>query len=90
MKIFNWNEDKNKELIKVRNVSFENIIDDISNNKLLEVINHPNKKKYPHQKVFVINHDDYIYLVPFVENEKEYFLKTIFPSRKAQKRYGEK
>jgi hypothetical protein len=31
------------------------------------------------------------YLVPYVENEEELFLKTIIPSRKAAQRYlGEK
>jgi len=27
--------------------------------------------------------DEYVYLVPYVEDEKEIFLKTIIPSRKA-------
>jgi len=31
--------------------------------------------------------DGYAYLVPYVENEEEIFLKTIIPSRKATKRY---
>ena len=31
--------------------------------------------------------DDYAYLVPYVENDTEIFLKTIIPSRKAAKEY---
>ncbi len=31
--------------------------------------------------------DDYVYLVPFVEDEKTIFLKTIIPSRKATQQY---
>ena len=31
--------------------------------------------------------DDYVYLVPFVEEEACFFLKTIIPSRKATKDY---
>ena len=44
-------------------------------------------EKYPNQKIFVINIDNYIWLVPFVKNEKEIFLKTAIPSRKATKKY---
>jgi len=35
----------------------------------------------------VVRRDDYVYLVPFVEDEKLIFLKTIIPSRKATKEY---
>jgi hypothetical protein len=53
----------------------------------LDDIDHPNQEKYGHQNMFVINVDDYVYLVPYVENEQEIFLKTIIPSRKATKKY---
>ena len=45
------------------------------------------KKKYPHQKIIIIDIEGYAYLVPCVRNENEYFLKTIIPSRKATKKY---
>ena len=35
----------------------------------------------------VIGIDDYAYLVPYVEDEDEIFLKTIIPSRKATRQY---
>jgi hypothetical protein len=35
----------------------------------------------------VVQIDDYVYLIPFIENEHEVFLKTIIPSRKATKKY---
>ena len=54
---------------------------------LLDDISHPNREKYPHQRVFVISIDDYVYLVPYIENEEEFFLKTIVSSRKATKQY---
>jgi hypothetical protein len=58
---------------------------------LLDDILHPNTEKYPHQRVFVVSIDDYVYLVPYVETEEEIFLKTAIPSRKATKQYlGEK
>ena len=43
--------------------------------------------EYPNQRVFIVNIDDYAYLVPYVESESEVFLKTIIPSRKATKLY---
>ena len=39
----------------------------------------------------VLSVTNYAYLVPYVENEEELFLKTIIPSRKATQQYcGEK
>ena len=40
--------------------------------------------------IFVIQRDDYVSLVPFVEDDKLIALKTIIPSRKATKEYLEK
>ncbi len=48
---------------------------------------HPNKKKYPNQRILIIDVEGYAYLVPCVINENECFLKTIIPSRKATKTY---
>ena len=87
MKPINWNPDKNRKLIEERNISFENVIYSLQSGGLLDDISHPNKDKYPHQRVFVISIDDYVYLVPYVENEEEIFLKTVVPSRKATKQY---
>ena len=87
MKYFAWDEDKNNILKKTRNISFEEIVLSLSNNKLLEVVEHPNKQKYPSQKMFIVDVRDYAYVVPFVEDEKKYFLKTIYPSREATKKY---
>jgi len=50
-------------------------------------MDHPNKDKYPNQKIIIVNVDGYAYLVPFVIDGNEYFLKTIIPSRKATKKY---
>jgi len=87
MKPINWNPDKNRQLMQERNISFENIIFSLKSGGLLDDISHPNKEKYPHQRLFVISIDDYVYLVPYVENEEEIFLKTVVPSRKATKQY---
>lgn len=44
-------------------------------------------ERYPNQKISVVIVEDYVYLVPYVEDKEEIFLKTIIPSRKATKRY---
>lgn len=54
---------------------------------LLDILPHPNPAKYPRQSILVIAHDNYIYLVPFVEEEDSFFLKTVIPSRKATRDY---
>ena len=88
MKYLNWNEDKNRKLKETRNISFEEIAFCIKNKLVLKIIKHPNIKKHSDQKIYVINYNNYTYLVPFVESENEIFLKTIIPSRKAKRDYN--
>lgn len=87
MKVFNWNSDKNHQLIEERGKSFEEAIFHIENGGLLDDICHPNALGYPHQRIFVVAIDNYAYLVPYVEMENEIFLKTVIPSRKFTKLY---
>lgn len=82
-----WSESKNALLKKQRNISFEDIESAISQGGLLDILPHHNLEKYPNQKIFIVEVNSYIYYVPFVENEKEIFLKTIIPSRKYDKKY---
>lgn len=89
MKTFEWNQGKNLLLKKERNISFEEIIKDIAEGRLLDRVKHPNKDKYPNQFVFYINHKNYVYAVPFVEDKNKIFLKTIYPDRVATKKYLE-
>jgi len=70
-----------------RQVSFEEVVFYIGRGQLLDVVEHPNQEKYEGQRIFIVNINDYAYLVPFVETEREIFLKTIIPSRKATKKY---
>lgn len=87
MKYVDWNVVKNEFLKAERGISFEDVISSVIDGGLLDVMKHPNQKKYSQQKIMVININDYVYLVPFVEDEKKVFLKTIIPSRKATKHY---
>ena len=87
MRFFNWNPDKNDQLILERNVSFEKIVIAINEGNIIDVYDHPNQQQYPNQKIYAVQIDDYIYLAPFVKNDDEIFLKTIIPRRKAAKKY---
>ncbi len=87
MRHFSWDAEKNEKLKTERHVSFEDIIYSMEHGLLLDTVDHPNTEKYPHQRMLVVRVDAYVYLVPFVENEGETFLKTIIPSRKATMKY---
>ena len=87
IKYFEWNEEKNELLKAERGVSFEEVIMAIALGKMLDMLINRNQKKYPNQRVYVVEINKYVYLVPFVEDKEKIFLKTIFPSRKATKKY---
>ena len=87
MRYFDWNPDKNNWLKKQRSITFEEIVFHILHGGLLDVLEHPNKQQYPDQRIFVVNVEGYVCLVPFVETEETVFLKTIIPSRKMTKKY---
>lgn len=87
MKYFDWDPTKNTSLIENRGISFEEVIVAIQDRQLLDIVEHPNRKRYPNQQLFVVLIEEYVYLVPFIEDEEKIFLKTIIPSRKATKQY---
>ncbi len=87
MKPFRWGVEKNESLKAMRGVSFESIVVAIESEGLLDIVEHPNKAKYPNQRVLVVSFDGYVYLVPFVEEVDHFFLKTVIPSRKATRDY---
>ena len=87
MKYFDWDIGKNNQLQAERDICFEDVLVAINEDRLLDILQHPNAKKYPNQKIFVIEVNHYAYLVPFVETKTVIFLKTIIPSRKATKNY---
>lgn len=86
-KFFNWNPEKNQLLIQERGISFERIVLEIGSGNELVILQHPNQDKYPGQKISMVQVDEYVYAVPFVETDAEIFLKTIIPSRKATKQF---
>ncbi len=87
MKTFAWNSEKNEILKAERGISFEEVVLNIQLGNEVDIFEHPNQERYPGQKISVVVIESYAYLVPFVENEEEIFLKTIIPSRKATNQY---
>jgi len=87
VKYFDWDEEKNKILIKERGVSFEEIKVAVEDGRKLGTYDHPNQKRYPGQKIMVVEIDNYAYSVPYIRDGDKIFLKTIIPSRKATKKY---
>jgi uncharacterized DUF497 family protein len=73
MKYYDWNKEKNEILKKERGISFEEVVLAISNGGLVETKVHPNQKKYPGQKLFFIDINNYIYTVPFIEESNKIF-----------------
>jgi uncharacterized DUF497 family protein len=87
VKYFAWDDAKNAKLRKERGIGVEDLVFHIERGDLLDILEHPNPDRYAGQRIFVVQRDDYGYLVPFVEDEHSVFLKTIIPSRKATKQY---
>jgi len=85
MKYLNWNSEKNELLKRERGISFEEIAYLIESGQVIGIEENPGR---PNQKIYVLEIENYAFIVPFVENDKELFLKTAFPSRKYTKKYG--
>ena len=50
MKHYTWNPEKNKTLKKERNVGFEDVVFHIEAGDEVDILEHPNKERYPIQK----------------------------------------
>lgn len=87
MKLIRWDLAKNEQLNAKRGISFEAVLAVMERGDLRDDYIHPNKIKYPNQRLLIVKIQEYAYIVPYVETEQEIFLKTIIPSRKTTKQY---
>jgi uncharacterized DUF497 family protein len=85
VKYFDWDEEKNQWLMRERGISFEMIVIALEQNQVVMIV--PNKHPRTHQKKYIVKIDDYIYVVPFVEDDYKIFFKTIYPSHEETKKY---
>ena len=85
-----YSAEKNALLKAERGIGFEDVILAIEMEQVLDDLTHPNKEKHPNQPIFIIliTVKDYVYIVPYIEDETTLFLKTIIPSRKMNKHYN--
>src|SRR5438034_5669207 len=90
VKYFTCDDAKSEKLKADRGIGFEEIVFLIGQGHVLDILEHPSQQRYGGQRIFVVQRDDYVYLVPFVEDDKLIALKTIIPSRKATKQYLQK
>jgi len=87
MKYFSWNVEKDEKLRRERGVGFEEVVFHVERGDVLDILEYPNRERYPSQRIMIVNVNDYALIVPFIETEAVIFLKTIIPSRKATERY---
>ena len=85
---YEWNSEKNELSKKERRISFEQIVFHLSQGDVWKISDHPDKEKYPGQKIYFVNVEGYIYLVPHMIADDYVFLKTIIPSRKATRDFN--
>lgn len=84
--IFEWNDDKNFLLKQTRNICFEDVVLSIHNRNLLDIVKNPSLN-HGDQYCIIVDIGNYAYVVPFVKNGENFFLKTVYPSRKMTKKY---
>jgi len=87
MRRYKWNPDKNEWLKCARGISFDQVVLHIEQGDMVDIIDHPNQAKYPGQQILFVIINNYIWVIPFVKDGEDWFLKTIMPSRKATKVY---
>ncbi len=89
MRSIAWSPEKNRELKSdaKRKICFEDIVAAIESGGLLDDIEHPNREKYPSQRMLVVLANGYVYAVPYVFTPDGIFLKTAFPSRRLKALY---
>lgn len=82
--VFEYSYEKNELLKRTRNISFETVIVLVLENKIIDIIEHPNRNN---QYMYVFRYHNKIHVCPFVVDSDKVFLKTIFPNRKLAKLY---
>ncbi len=84
--IIEWDDEKNQRLQKERGLSFEDALEAIMDGRVLADLEHPDTER-SHQRLMVLEIDQYVVTVPYVVDEDKMFLKTMFRDRKMQRKY---
>ena len=75
-----WCVEKDRVLKYQRGVSFGEMM----KQRMIAIVDHPQRA---HQKKMLFEYQGYVWVVPFVAQGDEIFLKTIYPCRKYTKLY---
>lgn len=86
--MFKWSAEKNQLLYETRGITFDEIVLAIADGYAVADAPHPNQDKYANQRIITVALNEIVYLVPYVVDGSDFFLKTIIPSRKAKKKLG--
>ena len=81
---FVWNEEKALALQtdnKRGRVGFEECVYALENGKMIADILNP-CASYPHQRIFIVDINNYAYAVPYLPDDDEVFFKNCVPKQK--------
>ncbi len=78
---FRFNEAKDSWLSSNRNVTFEDAIRAVADGGILADYEHPNRQRYPGQRIMVVRINGYPHCVPNTVEGETFFLQTVYPSR---------
>lgn len=84
---FEFDYKKSSLLRKQRGIGFEEIITLIESGRLIAIIAHPKPNDYPNQEIYLLDIENYIWLVPHIKKNNIIRLITYYPSRKATKQW---
>ena len=73
MQMFDWDQKKNEWLKQERKISFEQVVLSIEEGGLRDIIEHPNQARYKGQRCYIVELDDYIFVVPYVKMKDSIF-----------------
>ena len=62
--MFKWNLEKNKTLYEIRGITFEMVVQAISDGYGISDVPHWNHDKYPNQRIITVMINGYAHLVP--------------------------
>jgi uncharacterized DUF497 family protein len=84
---YEWSEEKDALLREKHGIGFADCVSAVEAGNVLADLEHPNRERYPRQRIMILMIDEYAWDVPYVRDGETIFLKTLFPNRKHTARY---
>ena len=79
---FDYDPDKDELLRSTRGIGFADAIEAIEAGRILLDFEHPNRGRYPGQRMFVLEINGYAHCVPYLDDGRALLLKTVYPDRR--------